>query len=161
MGCFWLLSVQGQSEVIQCIFELSYLQQPCTSISKMARRRAKQTQIWAWGVLNLCIWATFDLQVFKVSPRSFSRFATDFSDFQQPCIMKTADRWVKRTNIWESGVCTCLVYTWYVGLISVLGHSEIIWCISDFWQPYNHTPCISKQLVVEWYGCNLSIGVTI
>ncbi len=49
-GVFWLLSVQGQSEVIRYISDISDFQQ--AGILKTAGRRAKRTKIWTSDLLT-------------------------------------------------------------------------------------------------------------
>ncbi len=82
MGYLWLLSVQGQSEVIRYI---SDFQHHC--ISKMTGRTAKQTQISASGGTCLVRRGNCDCYLFKVSLKSFGIFPIFFL-FSTPFVSK-------------------------------------------------------------------------
>ncbi len=58
------------------------------------------------------------------------------SDFQQPCISKTAAHRAEQWNLSLGGEYS--VYTGYFWQLSAWGHSGVIRCISNFWRP-----CIS------------------
>ncbi len=74
------------------------------------------------------------------------------SDFQRPCISKTADRRGKLTKIWDSGVVggggKYLVHTGHFWLLIVQGEFEVIRCISNFWRPCVYFWLLSIQILL-------------
>ena len=109
---FWLFNIQGHFGVIWCISNFCYFRPACTCmsetasryISKTAGNKSKLTQIWAAGVLTLCM-RYFWLLRFQ-SQSEVIRYSSEISDFQEPCILKTTHQLAKRAHIWSSGVHT-------------------------------------------------------
>ncbi len=62
-----------------------------------------------------------------------------FFDFWQHCILKMADHTVKQTKLWAWGVSIYCIHE-YFWLLSIESHSEVIWCISDFF--HFRQPCV-------------------
>ncbi len=102
LGYFLLLSVQAQSEVIQCISDFSDFRQPC--ISKTTGCTAKCTKIWASELSTYFIQGIFDSQAVKVIiMRLFGAFPI-WGHFDKLVSRKIAGCRAKRTKIWFYGI---------------------------------------------------------
>ncbi len=102
----------------------------------MAGRRAKRSEIWAYGVSIQCTQGTCDTSVIKVILGSFGAFP--IFKKKTNCILKTAARRAKWIEIWASGVsiqCTQGAFDTQVVKV-ILGSFGFI---SDF-----RKTCISK-----------------
>ncbi len=102
-GYFWLLNVQGHSEVIRHIsifstFNIVRNGNPkMCGFSKMDHRRAKRIKIWFACISIESIQGTFN----HWCSMSF-RGDSVHSDFRQPRILKMNGRRAKRTKIWAT-----------------------------------------------------------
>ncbi len=74
--------VQAVIGVIQCTCP------KMASISKMAGRRAKTTEIWESGILVTHIWGTFDLVGFKVILGSIGALMSKWPVSQKRLVIK-------------------------------------------------------------------------
>ncbi len=144
---FWLSRLHGQSGHSVHLQNFNF-QEPC--VLKTAGRRVKWTKIWAPGVGTSYIYTGYFWLVSVQDESEVIWCISEIFNFQQPCILKTAGRIAKRSEIWDSGkIVTHIWSTFDLVVFKVF--------LGSFGALVSKWPIAPKSLIVERNGLKFGL----